>query len=94
MTNPGITVLEKCLEDKCRYTLVTMASKRARMIADGAPSLLNENDSENDSKPVSAAVQEIAGGRITYKRKVKTNSEMTEIRNTLNSSILAEDLDD
>ncbi|MCH5184828.1 MAG: DNA-directed RNA polymerase subunit omega [Oscillospiraceae bacterium] len=87
MTNPGITVLEKCLDDKCRYTLVTMAAKRARMISDGK----NRTEGEEELKPVSAAVREIAEGKVKYKRNVKTRDEVREIKRNLNTSISEED---
>ena len=38
MTKPGITTLSKCVDS--RYTLVTMVSKRARMIGDAKEGLV------------------------------------------------------
>ncbi len=70
---PGISTLEKCVEDGCRYILVTMAAKRARMIGDKAEGLV-EADS---NKAVSVAVAEIAAGKIGY-TKVK-DKETEEI---------------
>ena len=68
MIKPGITELAKCVDS--RYTLVTMAAKRARM--------LGENDDSNvtcDSENlVSKAVAEISCGKIGYK-KVKIDEE-------------------
>ncbi len=87
MTNPGITLLEKCVDDKCRYTLVIMAAKRARMIADGAKSI----SSEHSSKPVSEAIDEIAEGRVKYKRISKPKD--ADFLTNLNTSISADDLD-
>ena len=59
---PGISALEKCVEDGCRYILVTMAAKRARMLG------VNDDctmtcDSDN---LVSKAVMEISCGKIGY----------------------------
>ncbi len=45
-----------------RYTLVILAAKRARDIIDGYPSLT----SEEITKPVSIAANEIADDLITY----------------------------
>lgn len=63
MIKPGISALEKCVEDGCRYILVTMAAKRARMIG--------KNDDCtvpcDSDKPVSKAVMEISCGKIGYK---------------------------
>ena len=67
---PGISALEKCVEDGCRYILVTMAAKRARMIGENDDSTVT-CDSEN---PVSKAVMEISCGKIGYK-KAKTDEE-------------------
>jgi DNA-directed RNA polymerase omega subunit len=61
---PGISALEKCVEDGCRYVLVTMAAKRARMLGENDDSTV-ECDSEN---PVSKAVMEISCGKIGYKK--------------------------
>lgn len=63
MIKPGISTLEKCVEDGCRYILVTMAAKRARMIGDDAECLVT-CDSDN---PVSKAVVEISTGKVGYK---------------------------
>lgn len=66
---PGISSLEKCVEDGCRYVLVTMAAKRARMISEGVEGLA-EADSKN---AVSVAVAEIAAGKVGY-----TNAKLHE----------------
>ena len=63
MIKPGITELSRCVDS--RYTLVSMAAKRARMIG--------EKTEENDSgfvtaKPVSIAADEISQGKIGYVR--------------------------
>ena len=59
---PGISTLEKCVNDGCRYVLVTMAAKRARMIGQTGEGLA-EADSD---KAVSIAVAEIAQGKVGY----------------------------
>lgn len=62
MIKPGISELSRCVDS--RYTLVTMAAKRARMIGENS-----EEAKTNESlKPVSKAVQEIAEGRVSYVR--------------------------
>ncbi len=66
---PGISTLEKCVDDGCRYILVTMAAKRARMIGESGEGLV-EADSK---KAVSVAVAEIAAGKIGY-TKVKEDT--------------------
>lgn len=73
MVKPAISTLLKRVDS--RYTLVTMAAKRARMIGaeDGQK---NEKGEKNESpknskkirKPVSEAVEEIAQGRVGYIR--------------------------
>lgn len=60
---PGISALEKCVEDGCRYILVTMAAKRARMLGENDDCVM-ECDSDN---PVSKAVMEISCGKVGYK---------------------------
>ena len=67
---PGISTLEKCVDDGCRYILVTMAAKRARMLGENDDSTVT-CDSEN---PVSKAVMEISCGKIGYK-KAKIDEE-------------------
>lgn len=47
-----------------RYTLVMLAAKRARQIAEGAAKL-TKNESE---KPVTVAINEISEDKITYIR--------------------------
>lgn len=63
MIKPGISELQKCVDS--RYTLVTMASKRARMLGGKGT-----DEPENQAaKPVSEAVQEIADGKVGYVRR-------------------------
>ena len=59
-----------------KYTLVAMASKRARDIIDGKPVLV---DDPAINKPVSIATEEIAEDKITYSRSFKTEQEALEI---------------
>lgn len=63
MVKPGITTLDKCVDS--RYTLVTMAAKRARMV--GKEQHDGMVDSRSD-KPVTIAVNEIANGKVGYVR--------------------------
>ena len=59
---PGISTLEKCVDDGCRYILVTMAAKRARMIGEDGEALVPIQT----NKAVSKAVAEIAAGKVGY----------------------------
>lgn len=77
MIKPGISTLEKCVEDGCRYVLVTVAAKRARML--GSNTENSENEAEGmfneclvqcaSDNPVTQAVTEIAAGKVSYKPK-------------------------
>ncbi len=62
MIKPGINTLSSCADS--RYTLVTMAAKRARMIGEDGDSLVPCDT----NKPVSMAVAEIAAGKVGYIR--------------------------
>ena len=57
MIKPGISELSKCVDS--RYTLVTMAAKRARMIGEER---MHDMDAYGDEKPVSVAAEEIVEG--------------------------------
>jgi len=71
MTKPGITTLSKCVDS--RYTLVTMAAKRARMIGEK-----HEGVSPSEAKKsVSVAVEEIASGKVGYIRRERCYNEDT-----------------
>ncbi len=63
MIKPGITELSKCVDS--RYTLVSMAAKRARMIGKERMSDVEAHGSE---KPVTVAADEIVCGKIGYVR--------------------------
>ncbi len=63
MVKPPLTELEKHVDSK--YTLVTLAAKRAREITDGDAILADHLDTD---KPVSIALEEIAAGKISYIR--------------------------
>lgn len=63
MIKPGITELSRCVDS--RYTLVTMAAKRARMIGEKTEDV---NGKWVANKPVSIAADEIAAGKIGYVR--------------------------
>jgi len=73
MIKPGISTLEKCVEDGCRYVLVTVAAKRARMLGEGGKkenSMLNECLVQCDSdNPVTQAISEISAGKVGYRPK-------------------------
>ena len=74
MLYPSINLLRTKVDSK--YTLVAMASKRARDIIDGKPVLV---DDPAINKPVSLATEEIAEDKITYSRSFKTEQEALEI---------------
>lgn len=62
MKQPSLDVLLKYVDSK--YTLAVAAAKRARMITEGAPKLV-----ESDSyKPVTVALEEIAQDKVKYHR--------------------------
>ena len=70
MIKPGINVLSSCADS--RYTLVTMAAKRARMLGENGECLVPCDI----QKPVSMAVAEIAVGKVGYIRHTqKVNPE-------------------
>ena len=48
-----------------KFTLVNVVTKRAKQLNNGAPPLTPK---ENPNKPVSTAFNEVADGRIPYKR--------------------------
>ena len=71
MIKPGINALSSCADS--RYTLVTMAAKRARMLAEKDNCLVPCDV----DKPVSMAVAEIAAGKVGYIRQ-NTNQKTEE----------------
>lgn len=62
MVNPSINTLLKKVDS--RYTLVVLAAKRARQILDGDPIKVEVRS----TKSVTNALEEIAEGKIYYKR--------------------------
>lgn len=62
MIEPPLRKLEEKVDSK--YTLVTLAAKRARELIDGAPT----NVPKSIRKPVSIAMEEIADGDVSYIR--------------------------
>lgn len=70
MTKPGITELDRCVDS--RYTLVSMVSKRARMIGmeRKAPDIEGNEPVYNPKldKPVTQAVEEISNGVVGFVR--------------------------
>ena len=63
MIKPGISELSKCVDS--RYTLVTMAAKRARMIGEVR---MEDVEAFGEEKPVSVAAEEIVSGKVGYVR--------------------------
>lgn len=68
MLNPSFR--ELATRGDSRYTLVILASKRAREIVEGSLPLV-ETDSK---KPVSIALEEIMADKITYRRLENTSN--------------------
>lgn len=71
MLYPSIDDLKKKADS--RYTLVMIASKRARDLIDGYPALVNIDN----EKPVSIATEEIAEDLVSYTRRFPVN-DLTE----------------
>ena len=69
MLYPSIDELKKRADS--RYTLVMVASKRARDLIDGYPALVDIGN----EKPVSIATEEIAEDMISYSRRTKLEDE-------------------
>ena len=61
MINPSIVDLLKVVDN--RYSLVVVASKRARQLIDGEEPLIRTAS----TKPVTIATNEIMQGELTYK---------------------------
>jgi DNA-directed RNA polymerase subunit omega len=59
---PSLDVLLEKVDSK--YTLVVMASKRAREIMNGKTTMV----SSSSNKPVTVALEEISNNKIIYKR--------------------------
>jgi DNA-directed RNA polymerase subunit omega len=68
IVNPTIVELSEKVD--CRYTLVVLASKRARQLLAGTQPLIDAKD----MKPLKVAVDEINRGLLTYSR----NPDMEE----------------
>ncbi|MGI6206010.1 MAG: DNA-directed RNA polymerase subunit omega [Anaerovoracaceae bacterium] len=73
MLYPSINELRKKVDS--RYTLVILASKRARDLIDGYPPLVDIGI----DKPVSIATEEIAEDKITYSRKFHSEEEAEQM---------------
>ncbi|NLM46982.1 MAG: DNA-directed RNA polymerase subunit omega [Firmicutes bacterium] len=65
MIYPSIDKLMEKMDSK--YTLVIAAAKRARMLNENAPKLVETNS----KKDVSIALEEIAAGKIGFERAKK-----------------------
>lgn len=96
MIKPGITELSRYVDS--RYTLVSMAAKRARMVS------VEQNSAEvynpRADKPVTVAVNEIASGKVGYvrseaiKRAEEWEREKAEaVSNLIDSDNNADDAD-
>lgn len=59
MVNPSLDVLMNFVDSK--YTLVTMAAKRAR-------DMMNNGEVTENEKAVTAALKDIAKGKVSYER--------------------------
>lgn len=68
MLNPSFRELAE--RGDSRYTLVILASKRARKIIEGEKPLVETNS----KKAVSIALEEIMADKITYRRTDNSNS--------------------
>ena len=64
MVTPSINTLLKSVNS--RYTLVVLAAKRTRQMIDGSEAKVD--DAHKATKNVTNALEEIAGGKITYRR--------------------------
>lgn len=67
INEPGIEQLRRKADST--YTLVVQAARRARMIMDGAHTLMGEDQEEN--KPLSIAIDEIDRGLLSYHRRLE-----------------------
>ena len=56
------SILELTAKVPCRYSLVVVASKRARQIVNGSEPLVKTDD----NKPVSIALDEIVQDKVVY----------------------------
>lgn len=72
MIYPSMASLLKKVDS--RYTLVIAASKRARMLTEGAQKLTDTNS----SKDVTIAIHEISEGKVGYHRIHRTGEEEEE----------------
>lgn len=63
MRQPSIDELMNKTDSK--YALVVAAAKRARMLTDGVPPLVQERE-DKGFKPVSLALEEIADGKVGF----------------------------
>lgn len=63
MVNPSLDALMTHVDSK--YTLVTLAAKRAREI-------MSSGEVADNEKAVTAALKDIATGRVTYERVKST----------------------
>lgn len=87
MLYPSINDLLKKADS--RYTLVMMASKRARQLVEGD----SPNVDEISNKPVSIAIHEIAEDKIGYTRNSDDNIEDQETDENIENIENIEDIE-
>ncbi len=73
LVKPAVTDLLKIMDD--RFELITVTSKRARQIAQGAPVL---TDHPEDKSPVTLAVWEVAEGKVKLADNQETLDEVSD----------------
>lgn len=66
MNKPSLDDLMEKVDS--RYTLVVISAKRARQVTEIDMQQDQETESRMSGKPVSAALHEVARGKITYRR--------------------------
>lgn len=74
MLYPSIDDLKKRIDSK--YSLVSLAAKRARLMQEGAPELMDKYVSY---KPVGKALEEIASGDLTKEHQDEATIYQDEI---------------
>ncbi|MDO4203379.1 MAG: DNA-directed RNA polymerase subunit omega [Selenomonadaceae bacterium] len=70
MVTPSINTLLKKMDS--RYALVVLAAKRARQLMEDE-SILKSDENMRSNKNVTNALEEIAEGKITFKRSKELN---------------------
>ena len=73
LVKPAVTDLLKIMDDI--FELITVTSKRARQIAQGAPVL---TDHPEDKSPVTLAVWEVSEGKVKLADNQETLEEVSD----------------